>query len=272
MTQSAETQATEVPPFVAPCRRLSVTAPFGWLRQGWADIRRAPRLSLRHGEVMALLAAMMSGLAWYLGSFGLVLAVLSGIIFLGPILAIGLYSISAALERGQQPTMRRALRAERRHFGTEAVFALVLLVVFLLWARAASIIHIFYPDQVDAGWAELAGYWVVGSLVGGFFLAIIFALSAFSLPMIVHRDVDAVTAVVSSVNAVLRNKRAMLVWGILIMLAVLIGIVTFLFGFIITLPLIAHATWHGYLETIDASGFPRHREGVTATARQASGQ
>jgi uncharacterized membrane protein len=88
--------------------------------------------------------------------------------------------------------------------------------------------------------------------------------------MIMHRDVDSVTAIVSSVNAVLRNKRAMIVWLLLVVVLLIVGVVTAFVGLIIIVPVIGYAAWHGYLETIDASAFPRHSEGITATPRPES--
>ena len=85
-----------------------------------------------------------------------------------------------------------------------------------------------------------------------------------------HRDVDSVTAVVTSVNAVLRNKAAMIVWLAIIILALALGVLTAFIGLIVMIPVIGYATWHAYEETIDASEFPRHSEGITATPRQKS--
>ena len=77
--------------------------------------------------------------------------------------------------------------------------------------------------------------------------------------MIMDRDADMVTAAVTSFNAVLRNKPAMAVWVMLIVAAVAVGIVTAFIGLAVTLPLIGHATWHAYQETIDSSAWPRHK-------------
>lgn len=259
--------APQIENFVAPCRKLSPWASVGWLQEGWQDLKRAPRQSLRHGVALALLAGLIGLLAYYFGSLGLLLAGVFGMVFLAPMLAIGLFSISAALERDQKPTMLRTLRAEKRHLGTQMVSALVLLVVCLLWARAASMVHVFLPLEVSPNWVDLVGYWGAQMIVSGVFITVIFSVCVFSVPMILHRDVDAITAVVTSIHAVNCNKRAMLVWALLIGVAVLVGLATFLVGLVIVLPLIAHASWHGYLETIDASHFPRHTEGVTSTAR-----
>jgi uncharacterized membrane protein len=93
-------------------------------------------------------------------------------------------------------------------------------------------------------------------VVGSVFAAIVFSASAFSLPMILDRKVDAITASVTSINAVLRNKKPMILWGSLIALSVVLGFATAFIGFIVLLPLIGHATWHAYQETIDATAWP----------------
>ncbi|MDJ0867105.1 MAG: DUF2189 domain-containing protein [Myxococcota bacterium] len=259
------TAAEDALPFVAPCRRLPLWAAVGWLRKGLDDMRAAPALSLSYGLVTAVVSLVMGLVAYRFGSYWLLLAALSGLLFIGPILCLGLYAVSAQLERGEKPALTVSLReAGVRHLGTEMVFALILLVVFLVWLRAGSMVHVFFPVEADPEIADLVAYLGVGSVVGAFFAVITFATSTFSLPMLMHRDVDAVTAVVTSINAVLRNKRAMLVWGSLIVAGLAIGFATAFIGLIFTFPLLGHATWHGYEETIDASAFPRHREGVTA--------
>ena len=85
--------------------------------------------------------------------------------------------------------------------------------------------------------------------------------------MIMHRRVDAVTAVITSINAVLRNKVPLMIWLAIIVVGLVIGAATAFVGLAIILPIIGHAVWHGYLETIDASEFPRHEVGITSTPR-----
>ena len=258
-------------PFVAPCRELSPWAPFRWIRLGVADLIRAPQQSLVYGLTVAILIGIVSLLAWFRGSQWIMFAMIGGFVFIAPLACIGLYAISAQLERGQEPVLTRSLRAAfKRHIGNEAIFALVLLIVFLVWARAAVMVTVFFPTDGEPTTAQLLGYLAFGSGIGAVFAAVTFSASAFSLPMIMHRDVDSVTAVVTSVNAVLRNKRAMIIWLSLIVLLLIIGVVTAFVGLIIIVPVIGYAAWHGYLETIDARAFPRHSVGITATPRPAS--
>ena len=255
-------------PFVAPCRKLAPWAPFRWIRRGVADLLRAPQQSLAYGLAVALLMAIVSLLAWFQGGQWIVYAILGGFVFLAPLTCIGLYAISAQLERGQPPLMIRSLRAAfRRHLGNEMIFAIVLLVIFLVWARAAVMITVFMLEDPDPTFAEVWPFLAFGSIVGAVFAAVTFSASAFSLPMIMHRNVDSITAIVTSINAVLRNKRAMIVWLSLIIAALLLGIVTVFVGLIVIVPVIGYAAWHGYLETINAEEFPRHDVGITAIPR-----
>jgi uncharacterized membrane protein len=259
-------------PFVAPCRKLSFWAPFRWVRLGIADLVQAPQQSLVYGFVVAVLIGAVSLVAWFRGSQWIMFAMLGGFVFLAPLVCVGLYAISAQLERGQQPVLARSLRAAfRRHIGNEAVFALVLLVIFLVWSRAAVIVTaVMFPTDGNPTTTELVSFLAFGSGVGAIFAAVTFSASAFSLPMIMHRDVDSVTAIVTSVNAVLRNKGAMLVWLAIIVFALALGVVTAFVGLVVMIPVIGYATWHAYEETIDASAFPRHSEGITATPRAQS--
>jgi len=247
-------------PFVAPCRKLTIDAPLRWLKLGWADIKQAPQQSLTYGGIIVLLSYILSSMVWIYGGLGLLVSLLSGFLFLGPVLAIGLYSISCQIQAGMTPQLGYCLREGKRHLGNELIFAVILSVIFLVWARAASMTHILFPEVSDAAWTEFIPFLAVGTFEGAVFSAIIFCFSAFSLPMIMDRKTDVVTAVITSINAVLRNKRVLFLWASLIVLIVAIGFATAFIGFIVLMPLIGHATWHAYQETIDSSAWPKQGE------------
>jgi uncharacterized membrane protein len=255
---SATPQPPENMPFVAPCRTLDLAAPLRWLRLGWSDLVRAPRLSLVYGAFLAALSMLIAALTWRFGAIALYVGLASGFVFIGPALAVGLYSISRQLDQGRVPVLGYCLREGWHHLRELLVLGIVLLVALLVWARAAATVHVFFPVESDPGLTELLPFLGIGSVVGALFAGIVFSASAFSLPMIMDRRVDAVTAVVTSVNAVLRNKQPMFLWACLIGLFVALGFATALLGFVVLLPVIGHATWHAYRETIDASAWPRN--------------
>jgi len=251
-----DTDVTSALPFVAPCRAVATDAPLRWLRLGWRDLCAAPLQSLMYGGFITVLSALLCAVALRFGTGWLVVVLLSGFIFVAPALAIGVYAISAALERGHAASLRDCVVATRRDVGDVLVYSLILMVICLVWVRAGSAVEIFFPAEAAPSRETLIAFFAIGSAVGTIFAVGVFAASAFALPMLVDRRADAVTAVVTSVNAVLRNKRAMLVWALLIVLSVGVGFATALVGLAVTMPLIGHATWHAYRETIDASAWP----------------
>ena len=124
-------------PFVAPCRNLGMDAPLRWIRLGWSDLKRAPRQSLLYG-LFALLLCYGVGYAGLKISGTLVLlAMLSGLTLIGPVLAIGLYSISCQLDNGLVPVLGYCLRDSTRGLGNQGLFASVLIVSLVMktWRR-----------------------------------------------------------------------------------------------------------------------------------------
>ena len=136
--------------------------------------------------------------------------------------------------------------------GNEMVLAFVFLIVFLIWARAASMVHIFFPSMSSMSINDWLVFLSIGSAVGAIFATVVFCFGAFSIPMLMDRNVDAITAILTSINAVLKNKLVMIVWGLIIVGLILIGIATFFVGFAILLPIVGHASWHAYREVVDA--------------------
>ena len=238
--------------FAAPSRQVSVTAPWRWLACGWADYRASLRVSISYGVSMFMLSAVVVLLAWQLGQFVLVLAMLTGFVFVAPVLATGLYSVSRQLQRGETPSLRRSILRMRLAKRDAMLFALVLLVIFLVWVRAASMVHVFFPVSGTQDWQAVLLFLAIGSTVGSIFAGICFAAAAFSLPMIVDRDVDMVTAIVSSINAVLRNKPAMLIWIGIIVAMTGLGFASLGFGLVVVIPVLGYASHHAYIDIVDA--------------------
>ncbi|MED5431716.1 MAG: DUF2189 domain-containing protein [Pseudomonadota bacterium] len=247
-------QDEDARPFVAPCVTIEPLAPLRWLRAGWQDFRAAPGASLIYGLIMVSLSYLMTVAAWWFGNMGLYLGLISGFVFLGPVLALNLYAISIQLQRGRPATLRESLSHVRQCLGDALTYTIIMIVVFLIWARAANLMYIFYPVN-EWHWQDIVLFFGVGSSVGAVFCAIIFTASVFSLPMIMDRRADMVTGIITSINAVLRNKLAFLVWAGVIGLCLLAGLLTAYLGLAVVLPVLGYATWHAYRESIDASAW-----------------
>mgnify|MGYP001765183423 FL=1 len=238
-------------PFAAECRELPWQAAFAWLAAGWRDFRRVPRIALSYGIIIFAVSWGVSLFAWWLGKFALLASFLSGFIFIAPLLAIGLHSVSKDLDKGRKPSFRRSFAHMLRDFGQIVVYALILMVILFVWSRSGMMLYAFFPVE-EGNQRVLLEFLAVGSLIGTGFAALVFASAAFSLPMIVDKDCDMITALISSVNAVLRNKPAMAVWSLCIVLLTAAGFATGYLGFIVIMPWLAFSAWHAYRQSMDA--------------------
>lgn len=243
-------------PFVVPCRPLVLASPWRWLSLGWRDLRRAPGLSALFGLVIVLISALISWFAWSLGRFALLATLLSGFVFVAPLIGVGLYSVSRALLDGREPGFSGAMSTVRRVLGHAGIFALIQFVIVLIWSRSGMMLTAFFPDQ-QGDTRQFMEFLLVGSAIGSIFAAITFSIATFSLPMIADRNVDMITACLSSINAVLRNKLVMFEWAVMLCTLTALGFATALLGLGLVMPWLAYASFHAYREAIDASEWPQ---------------
>lgn len=232
---------------------LPLSAPFEWLRLGWGDLKASGFASLFYGFCFAV-----GGLVFFLvfrHAVQLLMALTTGFMLIGPFLAIGLYEISRQHEYGKRPSLKEILAVGRRNLACNSLYSLILVVLYLLWARASLVVFaLFYQGgmpSVESFIAQIVKFDNIDFLliylaIGGLFAGLVFALSVVSIPMMLDRNEDTVTAMLASFLAFIRNFPVMLVWGALIAALGLIGIATAFIGHIILMPLVGHATWHAY--------------------------
>jgi len=243
----------ELKPMLANCKKIEILAPLGWLSLGWKDCKRAPKHSATYGLFVVLISYFVFSIAWHYNSITLAIGLLSAFIFVAPVLCLGLYSIARQLKSNQSIDFRKSVRHGIRPYGDLMIFVIMTMVISLVWARSASMIHIFFPMNHDGDISELFIFLGIGSFIGSLFAILIFSISVFSLPMIMDKNTDMITACISSVNAVLRNKAPMLFWALIVVIFTGIGIMTAFFGFFVIMPLLGYSTWHGYRECLDVS-------------------
>ncbi|MFA3790305.1 DUF2189 domain-containing protein [Aliiglaciecola sp. SL4] len=236
---------------VIPCKELALTDPFKWLALGFRDLLRAPILTVFFGVFFALIPWLITYLVALTGWHLVILPAMVCFMLIGPFLAAALYDISWEFGKGHKPTLWHAVKAVKRNAVNEWGFGILLMVLMIFWLRVASMIHALYPSYLGDNLEELLPFLVLGTVVGAVFTGIVFLLSAFTQPILMERKVDLATAVLTSVNAVWLNKGAMFVWAMIIFVAVVIGFLTGFVGFVLLMPLIGYATWHGYIETIE---------------------
>jgi uncharacterized membrane protein len=241
---------------VLPVQRVGVDDPWEWLTAGWRDFLGAPSVSLTYGAAFVAVSALLTLGLWLAGLFYLVVPLAAGFMFVGPVVAVGLYEVSRRLERGQTVTLHAALTAWRANPGPIATMGLVLMLFLLAWIRLAFLIFALFFGAQPPSWEHLITtllfttqgipFLVVGIAVGGVLAAVVFAMSVVAIPALLDREIGLLSAIATSVAAVLENWRVMIGWGALIVLFTVAGLATFYVGLAVTLPLIGHASWHAY--------------------------
>ena len=158
-------------------------------------------------------------------------------------------------EAGIQSQLSESLTCWDSHMGSMGMLVLVLVVLELLWGRASLVVFaVFFNTGMPSttgvlqavfnpqNWSFVAVY----TVVGGVFAALVFSTSVVSIPMILDRDTDALTAGITSMRVVVENPGVMLLWGALITLIVAVSLWFWGVGLLLAGPVLGFASWHAY--------------------------
>lgn len=238
-------------------RKLPARVALDWLRAGWRDLRTAPGSSLAYGFFVVLLSyAVLWGLS-AMGLLYLALPAIAGFLIVGPFLALGLYEKSRRLSKGENVTLAQMVLTRPTSVPQMAYAGLMLGLLVLFWLRAADLLYALFfglqpfPGAGDAlfnilttarGWALV----VTGSLVGGLFAAFAFALSLFSVPMLMSGKRDALTAMGLSFVLTIKNIGPCLAWGAIVAVGMGLSAATGLLALAVVFPVLGHGTWHAW--------------------------
>jgi uncharacterized membrane protein len=248
--------AAAPPPAPAPpgitLRALSLADPLRWLARGGRDFVRAPGIGLFYGGCFMVMGWMLLKVFEQAPAYTLALS--AGFLLMGPFLCLGLYRVSQRLENGEKPDFGDSLLAWDTRTGQLAIFGFVLLVLEMLWGRATLVVFaVSFDGMPDFKGSLLAllnpenlPFIAAWAAVGAVFAALIYAVSVISIPMILHRQTDAVTAGLTSMRLVLAQPGVMLWWALIIATLTVAALLPWFAGLLVVGPVIGHASWHAY--------------------------
>lgn len=239
---------------------ITLDHPWRWIAAGWRDLKAAPWISLSYGVVFLLLSFLLTTLVISIGMIFFIPALAAGFFLISPLLAFGLYDVSRSLVLGDQPTFLGSLMSWRRAPFSLLAMGLILMLAFLVWMMLANMVFtIFFfgitPDFASAldvlfFSGDSPAFMAAGILSGSIIAFAVFCISVISVPMIMDRNADVMSAVITSIRCVSTNPRPLLLWAALIVMFVGLGLVTLFIGLVIFMPLIGHASWHAYHDLV----------------------
>ena len=263
--EAAEPREGQQAPAFPALRAIGMGDVWGALAEGWRDVLRAPLMCMALGALFALGFLLALACVLWLDKAYLAYPLAAGFVLIGPFAAAGLYEISRRIERGEAPTWGGVLRVMFAQSGREfawlafvSIFACVvwmyqvrlLLALFLGFQSFASL-GAFLHVLVTTG--DGLAFLAVGHIVGALMACLVFSLTAISFPLLLDRDVDFITAMIVSVQAVIKSPVVMLGWAFAIVVIIAVASAPFFLGLFVALPVLGHATWRLYRRIVAAA-------------------
>lgn len=246
--------------------KLKPDGPWRWLMLGWRDMTASPGASIGYGVLVVAVSMVLAGGLYLAGQLHLLLPLAAGFTFVAPLLAVGLYRVSRRREAGLPVSLADTLSAWRGNSAQMISIGLMLMLFLLAWVRIATLLFALFFGTMPPSWEGFVDsvllsvqgipFLIAGTAVGAALAAVVFACTFISLPMLVDRDVGVLTALATSVRATLKNWAVLLSWAGIIALFTAAGVVTLFVGLAVVIPLLGHATWHAYKDTVQVDPAP----------------
>lgn len=242
-------------------RQISIADVVESLGLGLRDFQAAPFYGLFFGALYAAGGVLIILSVTALGMVYLAYPLAAGFALIGPFVAIGLYEVSRAREQGRSPTLK-AVWSTMRSRSEIGWMAFVTLFIFIMWMYQVRLLLALLLG-INASFASLRDFMTVlltttegilflaiGNLVGAVLAFVLFSLTVVSFPLLLDRDADFVTAMITSLRAVALNFRPMIVWAAAVVLLLAVSAMPFFLGLLVVLPVLGHTTWHLYRRVV----------------------
>src|SRR4030081_1618866 len=257
-------------PFVI--RKISLSDLSAALRLGWEDFQAMPSHAIVLCVIYPVLGLVLFRMVLGYSVLPLLFPLAAGFTLIGPFAALGLYELSRRRERGEEAAAWHAMQVLRApSFGAILELGTLLFVLFGIWIATADAIYIVTFGHAPAAsipdfarrvltTPECCSLIIVGCGVGFLFAVVALCVSVVSFPLMLDRHASAIDAIRTSLQAVMENPFAMVVWGLMFTVLLVIGSLPLFVGLAVVLPVLGHATWHLYRKLVEPDPNPPEEE------------
>jgi len=254
------------PPPLPVVRRVTVADLRAALAAGWSDFAAAPQFGLFFGGIYTLGGLLILALLTVFHAPWMIIPVAVGFPLIGPFVAVGLYEVSRRRAAGQPLRWRDILsvvfQQRNRQLGWTAF---IVLFIFWVWIYQVRLLIALFLQS--SSFASIDGFLTVvtttqqgltflavGTLVGAALAFVLYAATVITMPLLLDRDLDFVTAMIVSFQVIHRSPGPMIAWGVLVAILTLVALVPAFLGLLVVLPVLGHATWHLYVRAVEPAG------------------
>ena len=243
-------------------RRVTAADIIDALGKGLRDFQAMPLYGLAIGAFFVVGGNVIIFCVIALGMTYLAYPLAAGFALIGPFAAFALYEVSRRRELGEKPTLR-GIWGILRHPSEMGWMAFVTLFIFLMWMYQVRMLMALFLGlhasfttfqqfiNVVLTTNEGLAFLVVGNVEGAVLSLILFSLTVVSFPLLLDREVDFVTAMITSVKSVVASPVPMIAWAAIIVMLLIMSALPFFFGLLVTLPVLGHTTWHLYRHIVE---------------------
>jgi uncharacterized membrane protein len=245
-------------------RKIAVGELWQSLKEGYEDFNAKPSFGVFLAVIYPLFALLLTLFMVGQNLHRLVFPMLAGLTLLGPVVSVGLFSVSRRRERGLDLSWRSAFDfIHSCSFAPVAALSVVMMLLYAAWLFIAQFIYVsLFGADPTASLAALVTeitttrrggaliFYGVG--VGAIFAFTALAISVFAFPLVLDKPTTSLTAISTSIRAVTSNFIVMLIWGVVVVASLAVGASLFLIGLAAVLPILGHATWHLYRKVVEA--------------------
>lgn len=240
-------------------RKVGLFEPFEWLAAGWRSFWSVKSYALLFGVLFAISGASISYAA--LDNPQMIFIFWSGFILIAPGLAMVLYHMAQRHDQGEPLSLIRCGDLFRQNLGHSLLLALFLAILMIAWIRVSTLVTAMYavsmPGMVDISGAFFSldniGMLMTLTGVGAVFALIVFALFAWSMPILARGREDFATAIVTSVHILFTQPAPMLLWGVIVATLTILSMATFFVAFALVFPWLGFATWEAYKRIFESA-------------------
>lgn len=231
------------------------------LALGWADFRATPQWGLLFASACIVAGLIMALVVLVTGQVYWMAIMVFGFPLIGPFAAVGLYEVSHRRAQGAAMTPGAVLGVVwRQKDGQLPWLCAIIIFIFLFWSFIGHMIFALFlglttMTNISSSYEVFLSpngiaMLVFGGVVGAALAGVVFAITVVGLPLLLDREVDFVTAMITSVQVVRQNPAAMLRWALLITVLLFVAMVPAFLGLLVALPVLGHASWHLYTRAV----------------------